>query len=79
MYQVCTCTRSNLTGGDPQCPIHGQRPVAVTISWCDSCAALPSQSAAKDARIAQLNKQVELLRQDNIDLRIREAREEDGS
>ncbi len=47
MYQICTCPQSNLTGGDPQCPIHGHRPVAVTTSWCESC-------AAKDARIKEL-------------------------
>jgi len=38
MYQVCTCPGSNLTAGDPHCPIHGQPPASVTYSYCESCA-----------------------------------------
>lgn len=45
MYQVCTCPQSNLTVGDPNCPIHGKQPESVTFSWCPSC-------ALKDAEIA---------------------------
>lgn len=38
MYQVCTCPQSNLTGGDPHCPIHGQPPASKTYSYCEPCA-----------------------------------------
>jgi len=50
LHQVCTCPQSNLTAGDPHCPVHGQPPASVTYSWCESC-------ALKDARIKELEEQ----------------------
>jgi hypothetical protein len=46
MYQVCTCPQSNLTGGDPHCPIHGHPPEYKIYSYCESCDALRADLAA---------------------------------
>lgn len=61
MYQVCTCPQSNLTGGDPNCPIHGKQPESVTTSWCTSCEELKAALSEKEGalcRAHELSKEI---------------------
>ena len=54
MVQVCTCPQSNLTSGDPRCPVHGKQPESVMVSWCESCGILRAQLAEKDAQLCRM-------------------------
>ena len=53
MYQVCTCPQSNLTSGDPRCPVHGKQPESVMVSWCESCASLAARVKELEEEVAR--------------------------